>query len=192
MITTAPMSSMIAIVTSNSLSDGGARGPSSASTPMAKAMSVAAGIAQPRSKMRVGSGDGKIDQGRDRHSGGGGEDRQPPLGVGRKTPLIPFALHFQPDEQEEDRHQPVGDQRVDAQRADPRLEQRMIVVGQRRVGGDQRSGGSGNQKQAGDALGLLGRSKRIGHPPGLAARPGQDHQNRSATARGLQAPPLRH
>ena len=52
MIATAPMSSTIATVVRNSLSDAGTRGPSSASTPIAKAMSVAAGIAQPRAHAR--------------------------------------------------------------------------------------------------------------------------------------------
>ena len=48
LIATAPMSSTIATVVRNSFSDAGARLPSQASTPIAKAMSVAAGIAQPR------------------------------------------------------------------------------------------------------------------------------------------------
>src|SRR3546814_20940111 len=47
MMTTAPISSTIATVTRNSFSEVGARLPSSARTPIAKAMSVAAGIAQP-------------------------------------------------------------------------------------------------------------------------------------------------
>ena len=52
MIATAPISSTIATVVRNSLSAGGARLPSSASTPIAKAMSVAAGIAQPALQRR--------------------------------------------------------------------------------------------------------------------------------------------
>ena len=47
MIATAPMSSMIATVVRNNLSEVGARLPRSARTPIAKAISVAAGIAQP-------------------------------------------------------------------------------------------------------------------------------------------------
>ncbi|MNY48537.1 hypothetical protein D3C86_1838790 [compost metagenome] len=47
MMTIAPRSSMIARVIRNNFSDTGTRLPSSASTPSAKAMSVAVGIAQP-------------------------------------------------------------------------------------------------------------------------------------------------
>jgi len=48
MIATAPRSSMMASATRKTLSEAGTRRPSSASTPSAKAMSVAEGIAQPR------------------------------------------------------------------------------------------------------------------------------------------------
>src|ERR1700730_13958649 len=48
MMMIAPRSSMIARASRNTLSDGGARGPSKARTPSAKAISVAVGIAQPR------------------------------------------------------------------------------------------------------------------------------------------------
>ena len=43
----APISSIMANASRNSFSAGGMRDPSSASTPSAKAMSVAAGMAQP-------------------------------------------------------------------------------------------------------------------------------------------------
>ena len=49
MMTMAPRSSRIASVSRKILSRGGTRSPRSESTPSAKAMSVAAGIAQPRS-----------------------------------------------------------------------------------------------------------------------------------------------
>ena len=48
MIAIAPMSSMIAMASNRALSATGTREPSRASRPSAKAMSVAAGIAQPR------------------------------------------------------------------------------------------------------------------------------------------------
>jgi hypothetical protein len=48
MMTTAPRSSMIASAARNTLSEAGTREPSSDSTPSAKAMSVAVGMAQPR------------------------------------------------------------------------------------------------------------------------------------------------
>ena len=53
MIATAPMSSTIATAVRKILSCGGTRDPSKASTPIAKAMSVAAGIAHPRANPGV-------------------------------------------------------------------------------------------------------------------------------------------
>jgi len=53
MIATAPRSSAMAIVVRNNLSEAGTRLPASASTAIAKAMSVAAGIAQPRANRGV-------------------------------------------------------------------------------------------------------------------------------------------
>ena len=49
MMIMAPRSSMIASASRKIFSSAGARGPSSVRTPSAKAMSVAVGIAQPRS-----------------------------------------------------------------------------------------------------------------------------------------------
>jgi hypothetical protein len=46
-MTSAPKSSMMAIVSKNNLSDAGTRLPNNDKIPKAKAMSVAAGIAQP-------------------------------------------------------------------------------------------------------------------------------------------------
>ena len=118
MIATAPTSSMIAMVTSSSLSCGGARAPSKARMPSAKAMSVAAGIAQPGASAGSNPVTVEEDQRGDDHPGAGGDDRQAPLVGGRQPPLIPFALHLQPDEQEEQRHRRIGDPLVDGQRAE--------------------------------------------------------------------------
>ena len=50
----------------------------------------------------------------------GGKDRQTTLGRAGQPAFIPFALHFQTDQQEEDRHQPVGDPFVERQLAQAR------------------------------------------------------------------------
>ena len=66
------------------------------------------------------SDDQQIDQRRHRHPAGRGDDWQPAVAGARQPSLIPFALHLQPDQQEEDRHQPVGDQQMRGQHAGAR------------------------------------------------------------------------
>ena len=116
MIATAPRSSTIATVVRNSLSEAGARLPSSARTPIAKAISVAAGIAQPRCEPGIGAGDAEKDQRRHRSC------RTPRRSSGRRRrprsrgAVEELALDLQADEQEEKRHQPVVDPQVHGQR----------------------------------------------------------------------------
>ena len=124
MIATAPMSSTIAIVVSSSFSAGGTRRPSSASTPTAKAMSVAAGIAQPRASPSRSPAISEIDQRRHRHAGRRGDERQPPPRRRRQPAVEELALHLEPDEQEEQRHQPVVDPQVDGHRPERRRQHR--------------------------------------------------------------------
>ena len=95
----------MATVVRNSLSDAGARLPSKASTPIAKAMSVAAGIAQPRASAGIAAGDGEIDQGRHRHARRRRDQRQAPSLPGGETAVEELALDLEPDEQEEQGHQ---------------------------------------------------------------------------------------
>ncbi|KQT58456.1 hypothetical protein ASG52_21595 [Methylobacterium sp. Leaf456] len=124
--------------------------PSSASTPSAKAMSVAAGIAQPR---RV-SGDpvhGGVDQGRRRHAAERGKPRQHPVGPGAQAPVEHLALDLQPDEQEEHRHQGVVDPVQDRQGAEIRLQGCEVGVRQRRVRHHERKRRGGHQDEAAPA-----------------------------------------
>ncbi len=86
--------------------------------------------------------DSEIDQRGDYHSGNCGKDRQAALGRARQSPVEPFALHFESDEQEEDRHQPVRHPLVKTKHSQPRecrteakLEQMMISRGPRRIRG---------------------------------------------------------
>ena len=116
MIATAPRSSAMATVVRNSFSEVGARLPRSASTPIAKAMSVAAGIAQPRLSPAAAGGQSEIEQRRHRHPGRRGDDRQPPPLPGRQPPVDELALDLQPDQQEEQGHQAVVDPQMDGHR----------------------------------------------------------------------------
>ena len=102
------MSSTIASVSRNSLSPVGTRGPSSARTPTANAMSVAIGMPQPSL-----AGDAEVereeDQRRERPSRRA--LRSPgarPSGVA-EVALDELALDLEPDHEEEDGHQPVVD-----------------------------------------------------------------------------------
>ena len=84
-----------------------------------------------------------------------------------------LALEFQPDDEEEDRQQPVGRPRRDAQaqmqrlRADRELRDRVVGVRPRRVGPHQRRARGDQQQDAAD--GLL--AQDLGEPLGLRPRP---------------------
>jgi hypothetical protein len=83
---------------------------------MAKAMSVAAGMAQPRAG-RDGLARGEIDERRGGHARERGQHRQaPPPRIGQRA-VDDLALDFETHDEEEQRHQPVVDPRV--QRAEP-------------------------------------------------------------------------
>ena len=106
--------------------------------------------------------DGDIDQRRNHHAAGGGDARQHAARPGRELAVQHLALDLQPDQQEEDRHQPVIDpqqQRLgDLERAeldgDRRVEQAVIEPGQRRIGQDQRQDGGTHQDEAAGRLQL--------------------------------------
>ena len=67
---------MMASAVRKTFSEAGTRLPSSDSTPSAKAMSVAVGIAQPRQCGRIVAVDRDIDQRRHDHAAGGGDAGQ--------------------------------------------------------------------------------------------------------------------
>ena len=104
----APMSSAIASATRNTFRPGGTRSPSSAITPMAKAMSVAIGMPQP-----CGAGSSRVerqvDQRRNDHAADRREDRQHRLAANRQLADEELALDLEPDDEEEERHQQVVD-----------------------------------------------------------------------------------
>jgi hypothetical protein len=114
MISTAPISSTIATVVRNSLSEVGARRPSSAMTPIAKAMSVADGNRPAAREAGGGARYAKEDERRDRHSAPRRDHRQSAIGPACKMAVDEFTFDLEPDEQEEQRHQAVVDPVVDA------------------------------------------------------------------------------
>ena len=102
------MSSTMASAVRNTLRATGTRSPSSASTPRAKAMSVAIGMPQPAtpSRPRV---EGQVDQRGNHRPAQGGGDGQRRAAHGGQLAHEHLALDLQPDDQEEDRHEPVVD-----------------------------------------------------------------------------------
>ncbi len=103
--------------------------------------------------------DADINERRDRHTADGAEHGKLPLCGGRQLPEIPFAFHFQPDQQEEDRHQSVGHPMDYIERpifghgrTEFEIEERLVGARQRRVGRKQGRGGCCNQQIAGKAL----------------------------------------
>ena len=129
---------MMASAVRKTFSDAGTRLPSSDSTPSAKAMSVAVGIAQPRSACGIAGVDRDIDQRRNHHAAGGGDARQDAARPGRQLAVQHLALDLEADQQEEHRHQPVIDPVRDAERAEIGVQSGEIGVRQRRIGDDQR------------------------------------------------------
>lgn len=88
-------------------STGGRREPMIASTATANAISVAVGIAPPLLQLRVRPHDQDVQQRRDRdttRSGGDRDDRGADVSEVTGNEL---AFEFEPDEEEEDRQQPV-------------------------------------------------------------------------------------
>ena len=128
------------------LSETGTRHPSSARTPSAKAMSVAAGIAQPR---RVPAPDwpGRRPGGRHRHAAERREAGQDPVRPGAQLPVERLALDLQPDQQEEPGHQAVVDPVLHAHRPEGGVERVRVGLGERPVGDDEGQGGRRHQDQ---------------------------------------------
>ena len=108
MMMMAPRSSMIASASRKILSDGGAREPSSASTPRAKAISVAAGNCPASQGPHIAPYTRDIEQHRTHHATGSlAIGRQRGTRQGGQRSREDLALDLEPDDHEEDRHQSV-------------------------------------------------------------------------------------
>ena len=154
MIAIAAMSSTIAIVSRNSLAPAGTRSPSSASTPIAKAMSVAAGSAQPA----VSPLPAVIA----RNSSAGSATPPAAAIAGRSAARAvaqlagdQLALDLQPDDEEEHRHQPVVDPMTQVQVQAGEIDAGVpegLVAAERDVGPHQRRDGADEERDAADGL----------------------------------------
>ena len=107
----APMSSTIASVSSSGFSLGDACDAARASTPSAKAMSVAIGIPHPR-PVSPPPAIGEVDQGGRHHAADRGHDRQGGHAEPPQLARDDLALDLEADHEEEQRHQPVVDPEV--------------------------------------------------------------------------------
>ena len=167
-------------------------------------MSVAAGIAQPDRSAGAPPVMDEIDQGRHRHPGRRSDDRQAPPRRAGKLAIDQFALHLEPDEQEEHRHQPVIDPQMDRHRPQRRGEHRAGFVVQQReiasrefgIGEDQRERRRRHQDDAARRLlpqegaqrrthltQLYGRERKVGHRADPIAATAKRHRNRSVGER---------
>ena len=100
------MSSTTTTVSMNARSRSGKRGPTSASSPSAKAVSVDIATPQPCADERPAL-NGEVDGDRHRHAADPGEQRQrepPPLA---QLAEVELAARLEPDDEEEERHQPA-------------------------------------------------------------------------------------
>ncbi len=161
---------MIASEVKNTLSEFGILDPNSDSTPSAKAMSVAVGIAHPRQCFRALPVDGEKDQRRREHAAERGN-----AGQRAPRPTIEFtgenlALDLEPDQQEEQRHQPVIDPMQDAEAADFDMQEFAVVAGKRRIGHNQPERGARHEHEAARSLGL---GKAL---EGRAGSPNEGHE----------------
>ncbi len=116
--------------------------PNTASTPRAKAMSVAVGIGQPRAESVPAAND-EEDRDRDDHAAGRGDRRLQRLARGVELAARQLELQLDRDDEEEDRQQavldPVPDRHLeDARDADVRLLECDDARPERRVRDDER------------------------------------------------------
>jgi hypothetical protein len=103
---------------------------------------------------RIAAGKEQVDRCRQDHACGGGNERQSPLRPGAQPPVDELALDLQPDEQEEQSHQPIVDPQMNAHRTKFRrqhrplrvMQQVMVGFGQRTVGHNQRGKRGRDQK----------------------------------------------
>ncbi len=109
------------------MSEVGAREPTSASRPSAKAMSVAAGIAQPVQGFGRVPVDRREEDRRDGHAADRGDAGQRHVARVLELAFEELAFELEPDEEEEHRHQPV----VDPQ--DQRFREPLTVDGDREL-----------------------------------------------------------
>ena len=160
MIRMATRSSTTAIVDSSSFIPNGTREPSNARMPSAKAISVAVGMAQPRSAMAIALVHDPVQNRRHRHAADRAQHRQQHLFAAGELAAERLALDFQRHQQEEHRHQPVVDpvfgalhqpEIADAE-TDRQVPERLVRALPRRVGHDHRQCGSGHQHDAGGGL----------------------------------------
>ena len=103
----ASRSSTTAIESSSTRTPDGQRGPTSASTPSANAMSVATGIAHAPSSRGRAARDGERDERGHDHAADGGEDRQRGGAAVGQFADDQLALELEPGDEEEDGQQPV-------------------------------------------------------------------------------------
>ncbi len=139
---------MIASEVKNTLSEFGILDPNNDSTPSAKAMSVAVGIAHPRHVSGLCQLMAK------KISAGASIPPSAAMqGNARRGPAVEFpdedfALDLEPDQQEEQRHQPVIDPMQDAEAGDFGMQQLGVVVGESRIGDNQAERGARHEHQA--------------------------------------------
>ena len=114
----------------------------------------------PLGQSRRAAGKSDVDHRGDGHARCGRDERQPPAVPAREPPIDELALDLQPDEQEENRHQPVIDPQMDRHRAKLVGEDRpghgmngmLICLGKRRIGDNHRQNGRENEQHAARAF----------------------------------------
>ena len=159
MISTAMTSSMIARASRKTLTLTGIERPSRASTPTAKAISVAVGTAQPLAAHGIAV-EAQVDQGGDNDAAGGSDDRQRRLVELAQCAFMDFAPDLHAHNKEEDCHQRVVDPEMQGlgedELAEPDRKRQMpegvIAVREGRVGPDQRDSRRDEQHDAADGL----------------------------------------
>jgi hypothetical protein len=137
---------------------------------------------RPAAARRIAPVEGDVEGGRHSHAADGAGDRQRHLRELRQRTLDDLALDLQPDQQEEQRHQPVIDPQhqrlaeIDELpgEADPGVEQVLHRAGERRIGQHQRQQGRRHERQRRCRLAVDEFLQQIGlHViPRTAKRPG--------------------
>ena len=98
---------------------------------------------------RVAASDNQVGEGGNGHSRTGGNHRQPSICPACQMAIDKFAFYFQPDQQEENRHQRIVDPQMDSHsaqlwcqfRAGDGMDCMKIVVSKNGIGAQYRNGG---------------------------------------------------
>ena len=188
MITITIRSSTTASVSRNARSAVGRFDPTTASTASANAMSVAAGIAQPRGRPSRRRVHREVDQRGYGDPARGRDDRHGRVRGSAQRADHELALELQPGHEEEDRERPVGGPVLHVEGADLPVPERVVRRRPRRVRPDDGDGRGHQGDGAPDGLARRRSPRNVAPPVGLGQGVAGGDVTTSQRPRGRRRP----